>query len=118
MTKQEAIEYLEDYIAPPRIGSKFVGNGLMESVKIAIECIEKCIEHEETFEWCTDCKEYDQENHCCYRWSKRIRETAKENEEFYTEKMDKIKFICNCELGDRQEICDKILAVIDGSDNE
>lgn len=43
MTKQEAIEYLEDYIAPPRIGSKFVGNGLMESVKIAIECIEKQI---------------------------------------------------------------------------
>lgn len=43
MTKPEAIEYLEDYIAPPRIGSKFVGNGLTESVEIAIECVKKQI---------------------------------------------------------------------------
>ena len=40
MTKQKAIDYLKDYIAPPRIGSKYVGNGLLESVEIAIECIE------------------------------------------------------------------------------
>ena len=30
------------------------------------------------FEWCTDCKEYDQEKHCCHRWSSKIRETAEE----------------------------------------
>ena len=33
---------------------------------------------EESFEWCTDCKEYDQEAHCCHRWSKMIRKTVDE----------------------------------------
>ena len=30
-------------------------------------------------EWCTDCKEYDTENHRCPRWSKVIRRTIEEN---------------------------------------
>ena len=30
------------------------------------------------FEWCTDCKEYDQEKHCCHRWTKVIRQTITE----------------------------------------
>ena len=33
---------------------------------------------QEEFEWCTDCKEYDQEAHCCHRWTKCIRNTIKE----------------------------------------
>ena len=33
--------------------------------------------HEE-WEWCTDCKEYDQEQHCCHRYCKVIRETVDE----------------------------------------
>lgn len=33
---------------------------------------------EESFEWCTDCKEYDQESHCCHRYSKMIRKTVEE----------------------------------------
>lgn len=32
----------------------------------------------ESFEWCTDCKEYDQEAHCCHRFSKMIRKTIEE----------------------------------------
>ena len=32
----------------------------------------------EDFEWCTDCKEYDQEQHCCHRWTKVIRQTVEE----------------------------------------
>jgi hypothetical protein len=32
----------------------------------------------EQFEWCTDCKEYDQERHCCPRWTKVIRNTVAE----------------------------------------
>lgn len=32
----------------------------------------------ETFEFCTDCKEYDHEKHCCHRWSKFIRRTIDE----------------------------------------
>lgn len=30
------------------------------------------------FEWCHDCKEYDQEKHCCHRWTKVIRQTVEE----------------------------------------
>lgn len=32
----------------------------------------------EEFEWCDTCKEYDQEAHCCHRWSKVINNTVKE----------------------------------------
>ena len=29
-------------------------------------------------EWCTDCKEYDQERHCCPRWNRVIRTTLED----------------------------------------
>ena len=29
-------------------------------------------------EWCTCCKEYDQEKHCCPRWNRVIRQTVEE----------------------------------------
>jgi len=32
----------------------------------------------EEFEWCNTCKEYDQDKHCCHRWTKVIRETVEE----------------------------------------
>ena len=32
----------------------------------------------QSFKWCTDCKEYDQEKHCCHRYSKVIRNTVAE----------------------------------------
>ena len=35
------------------------------------------------WEWCHDCKEYDQESHCCHRWTKVIRETVAELEKCY-----------------------------------
>ena len=35
---------------------------------------------EESFEWCTDCKEYDQEKHYCPRWNKVIKNTLVEVE--------------------------------------
>lgn len=35
----------------------------------------------ESFEWCTDCKEYDQEAHCCHRWNKVIKNTLVEVEQ-------------------------------------
>ena len=31
---------------------------------------------QKSFEWCDGCKEYDQEQHCCHRWTKVIRETV------------------------------------------
>lgn len=45
------------------------------------------IEIDETeWEWCHDCKEYDQEAHCCHRWTKVIRKTVAELEEHYGER--------------------------------
>ena len=72
-------------------------------------CIQKILDipsaepEPEEFEWCTDCKEYDQEKHCCHRWTKVIRQTVEEvkrqyalehpeivhcNECFYAESVD------------------------------
>lgn len=31
-----------------------------------------------SYEWCTDCKEYDKDKHCCHRYTKLIRETVEE----------------------------------------
>lgn len=47
------------------------------ALTFAVEYIKK---HEETFEWCHDCKEYDQKEHCCHRWTKVIRDTVDELE--------------------------------------
>ena len=38
------------------------------------------------FEWCTDCKEYDQEQHCCHRWTQNIRRTVEELKAQYPER--------------------------------
>ena len=47
-----------------------------QSDKMAIEALPSAVEEE--FEWCHDCKEYDQEAHCCHRWTKVIRNTVAE----------------------------------------
>ena len=52
-----------------------------EAKMMAINALYEVQKHEETFEWCTDCKEYDQEKHCCHRWTKCIRETVEEIKE-------------------------------------
>lgn len=49
-----------------------------EAMKVALEALEKVKKSEETFEWCTDCKEYDHEHYRCNRWNKRIRDTVEE----------------------------------------
>jgi hypothetical protein len=46
-----------------------------EFLNMAIEAIEQ---EPQTFEWCTDCREYDQKKHCCHRWSKVIRNAVEE----------------------------------------
>lgn len=40
------------------------------------------------WEWCHNCKEYDQESHCCHRWTKVIRQTVAELEERYRERRE------------------------------
>ena len=51
------------------------------------------LEQEQSFKWCTDCKEYDQEKHCCHRFSKVIRDTVEEMKQEYIEReaLDKIR---------------------------
>lgn len=46
----------------------------------------------QTFKWCDTCKEYDQEKHCCHRFSKVIRDTVGEMKQEYIERevLDKI----------------------------
>lgn len=45
----------------------------------ALDCLNNMpSEHRNMDEWCTDCKEYDQERHCCPRWNRVIRNTVEE----------------------------------------
>ena len=66
----------------------WIGEALYQIKQVAIKYIDSAptIEPTEEFEWCTDCKEYDQEKHCCHRWTKVIRKTVAEIEEEYKPK--------------------------------
>ena len=49
-------------------------------------------------EWCTDCKEYDSERHCCPRYNRVIREAVKEAKEERVRCKDCQEFDCyGCE---------------------
>ena len=48
------------------------------AARMAIDALEEVEAHRDTFEWCNGCKEYDNERHCCPRWSKHIRDTVEE----------------------------------------
>ena len=42
----------------------------LDAVKNIVNELPSVIPQEpQSFKWCTDCKEYDQEKHCCHRWS-------------------------------------------------
>jgi uncharacterized paraquat-inducible protein A len=46
-----------------------------EILNLAIKALEQ---EPQSFKWCTDCKEYDQEKHCCHRYSKVVKDTVAE----------------------------------------
>ena len=74
LTPKEAITVIRNlqdwlYLSAMNGGTKIQ----REALDIAVKAIEKQIRAEESFEWCTDCKEYDQEQHCCHRFTKVIR---------------------------------------------
>ena len=50
------------------------------------------------FEWCHDCKEYDQEKHCCHRWTKVIRQTVEEVKRQYAQEYPKIIHCEDCKF--------------------
>ena len=58
-----------------------------------IKGLETVIKSEKEFEWCTGCKEYDQEAHCCHRYSKLINESVKEIRDILQEAYDEISDI-------------------------
>ena len=72
ITKKQAIEAITDEL--DRIDH--VPQWIFDRLERAIRKLPSA--EEESFEWCTDCKEYDQEAHCCHRWSKMIRKTIEE----------------------------------------
>lgn len=44
-----------------------------------------------SFQWCTDCQEYDHEKHCCPRYSKVIRRTVEEMKQEQESVLNKIR---------------------------
>ena len=76
MEKKEAIKHLSEWMDEKMW--RCFGTIDREAFNDAIEALQEVQKHEETFEWCHDCKEYDTENHCCHRWSKVIRNTVEE----------------------------------------
>ena len=75
MTREEAIKVLKDFCN----GGWPSYYGFVSAVNVAIEALSADAE----FKWCTDCKEYDQDRHCCHRCTKVIRNTVEELKEHY-----------------------------------
>lgn len=51
---------------------------LQERTAFKLDVQDAPAEHPELHEWCTDCKEYDTEKHCCPRYNRVIREALTE----------------------------------------
>ena len=82
MTRKEAIARIKDHMSVHKMHEERAVK-ITEALNMAISALEQPIrnaptaDHEE-FEWCTDCKEYDQEAHCCHRYTKVIRQAVSE----------------------------------------
>lgn len=79
METEKAIRFMEEVVAKQFSRRRLVS----EAIATAILALKEVEKHEETFEWCAGCKEYDYERHCCPRWSKLIRDTVKDLKEQY-----------------------------------
>lgn len=77
MTKGEALKKMQAVKAYMTSGNPIWDvTEIGEAFYMAIEALEQSEPNND--EWCTDCKEYDQERQCCPRWSKVIRQTLKD----------------------------------------
>ena len=77
ISRQDAIAILSERAENLRDTYGDLGGACSGAVKL-IESIPAAEPEPEEFEWCHDCKEYDQEKHCCHRWTKVIRQTVEE----------------------------------------
>lgn len=75
MTREEAIARIKDHIEVHRCHEHSAVK-IFEALNMAIKALEQPEQHYD--EWCTDCKEYDHERHCCPRFNRVIRETLKD----------------------------------------
>lgn len=81
ISRQAALDALADYI---KNVDKVFSTGKMsaDDCKDAAHSVLDDLPSEqpplEEFEWCTSCKEYDQKNHCCHRFTKVILQTVEE----------------------------------------
>ena len=55
------------------VGILYDSPTLVESLKLLVWSLPSALPKLD--EWCDDCKEYDQERHCCPRWNRVIRQT-------------------------------------------
>lgn len=77
ISRQAAIDIVNKYDKSHMVlkGKPMLGAA---PIVIELEDLPSAEPHLEEFEWCTDCKEYDQKNHCCHRFTKVIRQTVEE----------------------------------------
>lgn len=66
----------------------------------AIEAWDKAMGAYREFEWCHNCKEYDQEQHCCHRWTQNIRRTIEEVKAQYALEYPKIIHCNECRFSE------------------
>ena len=71
MTNEQAISWLKNY----RKYTSFEMPQYEDALDMAIQALQA---DRGLNEWCHDCKEYDQEKHCCPRFNRVIRETLAE----------------------------------------
>lgn len=76
ISRADAIKAMQD--KAKKLTNEDTINGLCGAVAMLYEMPSVTPQEQQTFKWCTDCKEYDQEKHCCHRWSKVIRDTVEE----------------------------------------
>ena len=81
ISRQAAIDLAKDLIIPSESFHQYnqgVSNYCAELVKL-----QPAEPPYNPDEWCHDCKEYDQERHCCPRWNRVIRKTLEEIKKGY-----------------------------------
>lgn len=69
ISRQAAIDAIADVLKGIFVEYKDIAKKVIDKLPSA---------HPEINEWCTDCKEYDHEHHCCPRFNRVIREAAEE----------------------------------------
>lgn len=70
--KEDAINAIAEHLGIPASTWRPIAEGWLKNVPVMVPS------EQEEFEWCTDCKEYDPEKHCCHRFTKVIRRTVEE----------------------------------------